>query len=160
MMARIPVSRPLVVSHLALALLACNGGDDGEQPVFPADYAATYQEVRGCRLSLEHDLVRMRVLAAPDALSPYNERTAPFPTGAVVLKEQFDSGDTSCTGPLVSITVMQKLDVGSSPETIDWQWQTADPDHRTVPSDINRCTQCHIDCGKPPDGYDGTCTVP
>lgn len=130
--------------------------------MFPADYAATYQQVRNCRLSIEHDMVRIRVLASPDALGPYNTRTAPFPTGAVVLKEEYDTNDTACAGPIVSYTVMQKLDAGTSPSTIGWTWQEVDARFRVKQDseEIARCIGCHTDCGKPPDGYDGTCTLP
>jgi hypothetical protein len=154
--------KSLGLAVLVAHLLACGDHDDdgGEPALFPADYATTYVEVRNCRFSLEHDLVRMRVLASPDALTPYNGRTAPFPTGAIVLKEQYDGGDDTCTGPIFNVTVMQKLDVGSAPETLDWNWQETDAEYRAVDTDIDRCTRCHTDCGKPPEGYDGTCTVP
>ena len=93
-------------------------------------------------------------------MTPYTGRGQPFPTGAIVLKEQYKNSDTSCAGPIVDFTVMQKLDVGSSPGTLDWSWQKVSGDHHTVNTDIGRCTDCHVACGKPPDGYDGTCTVP
>ena len=144
---------------LAVLLVAC-GPDDGAAPVFPDDYAATYQEVRGCRFSLDHDLIRIRVLASPDALTPYTGRIQPFPTGAILLKEQYADSDTRCEGPIVDFTVMAKLDVGSSPATLDWTWQKVGPDHQTVDTDIKACTQCHDSCGKAPEGYDGTCTMP
>lgn len=149
-----------IVVLAAQVLVGCDDGDDGEPPIFPADYAATYQEVRSCRFSLEHDLTRMRVLASPDALAPYQARTAPFPTGAIVLKEQFDSTDTTCAGPILHFTVMQKLEVGSSPATLDWSWQKVSVDHHTLSTDIERCTRCHTSCGEPPEGHDGTCAVP
>jgi hypothetical protein len=159
------MARAVLVAHV---LFACgSGGGSGSDsnidapPVFPADYAATYQQVRNCRFSLEHDLLYIRVLASPDALTPYNGRTAPFPTGAIALKEQYGENDTTCAGPIVSFTVMQKLDTGSSPATLDWRWQKVTADHRTVVEmDSQRCISCHRDCGKPPDGYSGTCTVP
>jgi hypothetical protein len=119
--------------------------------------------VRNCRYSLDHDLMHIRVLAAPDALTPYNGRTTPFPTGAIVLKEQYGDSDDTCTGPILNFTVMQKLEVGSAPTALDWSWQKVTADHRTVAekdSPSARCIQCHTGCGKPPDGYDGTCTVP
>lgn len=156
--------------HLGLAVLvlqvlsACGDDDgappDGAPPVFPAGYATTYQEVRNCRFSLEHDLVTMRVLASPDAFTAYTGRTEPFPTGAIVLKEQYDGADTTCAGPIIGITVMQKLDVGSSPDTLDWFWQETDKKAEAIATDAKRCTQCHTACGKAPDGYDGTCTIP
>jgi hypothetical protein len=145
------------------ALAACgdDGGDDGGEPaLFPANYAATYQEVRNCRNSVEHGAVRIRVLASPDALTPYTTRTAPFPTGAIVLKEERADTDLDCSGPIVNYTVMLKLDAGSSPDTLDWRWQEVDPKLRAEQTNLERCPRCHTDCGKPPEGYDGTCTVP
>jgi hypothetical protein len=154
------MSRRAALATLAASVLLACGGDDGEPPIFPEDYAATYQEVRNCRFSLDHDLTRMRVLVSPDAVAIYQTRSAPFPTGAIVLKEQYDSQDMTCTGPLLHFTVMQKLDVGSSPETLDWTWQQVSADHHTQATDIMRCTRCHTGCGKPPVGHDGTCAMP
>jgi hypothetical protein len=142
---------------LAGLLAAC--GDEGEPPLFPEDYAATYQEVRDCRFSLEHDLTRMRVLAAPDAMAVYQARNAPFPTGAVVLKPQYDSTDMTCS-EILYFTVMQKLEPGSSPDTLDWAWQKVSPDGKVMETDIERCIRCHTGCGKPPEGHDGTCATP
>jgi hypothetical protein len=156
------------VSRFAFALLvghlvAC-GGDDGggggDPPLFPADYGETYQQVRNCRPSVEHGPIRVRVLADPGALGPYNTRTAPFPVGAVLLKEEYQERDLDCSKAIVQYTVMQKLAAGSAPATLDWSWQTVDAKHHAVVEDIKRCTNCHTDCGKPPEGYDGTCTVP
>jgi hypothetical protein len=77
-----------------------------------------------------------------------------------VLKEQYDAGDTACAGPIVEFTVMQKQGVGASPEELDWTWQKVSPDHRTLTTEITRCVGCHTACGQPPEGHDGTCTVP
>ena len=152
-----------MTSRLALVVLlfACKSSDDSEPALFPDDYAATYQEVRNCRNSIEHGGIRVRVLASPDAVMPYKTRAQPFPTGALVVKEEYDGGDVDCGGPIVQFTVMQKLDVGSAPDTLDWEWQEVDRDlHAKQDTLVERCTQCHTDCGKPPEGYDATCTVP
>jgi hypothetical protein len=149
-------SRSLSSTILALAA-SCT---DPEPALYPIDYAATYQEVRNCRFSLEHDLVRIRVLASPDALTAYNGRVEPFPTGAIVLKEQYADSDITCSGPLVEVTVMQKLPIGSAPSELDWKWEKAGADHHLVDFEVRRCRGCHEMCGQPPDGYDGTCTVP
>jgi hypothetical protein len=142
-------------------LLGCGGsGNATPDPVFPMDYATTYQEVRNCRFSLEHDLIYIRVLASPDALGPYTDRTTPFPTGAVLLKEQYGNEDQTCSGPIVTFTAMQKLDVGTSAPTLDWFWQDLKADFSPVKTDVMRCPACHKDCGNPPEGYDGTCTMP
>ena len=142
----------------ACVLAACNGG--GEEPVFPADYKSTYQEVRDCRFSIDHDLTRMRVLASPDALAVYQARNAPFPVGAVVLKEIYDSADMTCSGEILHIAVMQKLEEGAAPDALNWTWQKVSAKHETMSTDLMRCIGCHTGCGKPPGGHDGTCTEP
>lgn len=147
---------------LVVAALAACGTDasPGEPPLFPENYAATYQEVRDCRHSLEHDLMRVRILASPDAVTPYTGRGQPFPTGSIILKEQYDGGDTDCTGPILSYTVMQKLEDGASPETLGWTWQEVGEDRKIIDSPTASCVQCHRACGQAPDGFDGTCSLP
>ncbi len=141
-----------------MALGAC-GGDD-VAAAFPADYAATYQEVRDCRGSADHDLRLIRVLADPAARAPYLARDAAFPVGAVLLKEEYDFGDPTCNGPIMQWTVMQRQGDGGDPLHLGWAWQRVDPDRRVVAADDSRCFGCHASCGEPPDGYLGTCAVP
>lgn len=143
---------------LAGALAAC-GGDDAV-PAFPADYAATYQEVRDCRGSADHDLGQIRVLADPAARGPYLARDAAFPIGAVLLKVEYDFADPTCAGPITQWTVMQRLPDGGDPQLLGWTWQRVDRDRRVVSENDSRCLGCHADCGVGPDGYLGTCTVP
>lgn len=147
-----------LAAAIALAGAAC-GGDDAPPAIFPEDYAATYTEVRDCRFSLDHDLTRMRVLVSPDAVAVYEQRSAPFPAGAIVVKEQYDSRDTSCAGPIIEFTVMRKLPAGSSPATLDWEWQKVEPDLREAEFEVERCTRCHTGCGQAPEGHDGTCAM-
>lgn len=145
---------------MALASLSC--GDDapgGPAPSFPADYAASYREVRDCRNSSEHEFMRVRVLADPAALEPYLGREQDFPVGSVVLKEEYDGADTACAGDVVRWTVMSRLAAGSSPQTLDWYWQEVDASRRVESENDSRCVGCHTGCGVPPDGYRGTCTV-
>lgn len=147
---------------LLFALPSCGddgGGSSGTAPSFPADYAASYVEVRGCRNSGDHELNRIRVLADPAALAPYDDRDTEFPVGAVVLKEEHDFADTDCTGVPVRWTVMTRLATGSSTETLDWYWQDVDEGRRVVSENDSRCIGCHTGCGVPPQGYLGTCTV-
>lgn len=167
-MARRAALAAALAASMAAGLAACGGGGGGDDdidapgalPLFPADYAATYQQVRDCRYSLDHDLRRVRVLASPEAMAAYTGRAAPFPAGAIVLKEEYADRDTACAGAIVSFTVMQKLAAGSSPATLDWHWQEVSPDRRGVNEDNRSCVGCHTGCGKPPEGYDGTCAVP
>ena len=149
----------LRASFVVVALLGC-GSDPVEPPIFPTDYLVTYQQVRECRFSLDHDLVRMRILASPEALTPYTNRIDPFPTGAILIKEQFDQGDTDCGGEVIGVTVMQKLAGGSAPADLDWAWQEANENLEVIGFDKARCTSCHTGCGVPPEGYAGTCAVP
>jgi len=145
--------RSLVVTLAALA--AC--GTDGATPVFPADYTATYALVRACRSSSDHDLHKIRVLADPAALAPYRDRIAEFPTGAIVLKEEYDFADGDCSGPVIEWTVMEKLPIA---DHLGWSWQRVDAKRAVVSEDDARCISCHTACGEPPDGYAGTCAVP
>jgi hypothetical protein len=137
-----------------------DGGDEGPEPEFPADYAGSYVEVRDCRGSGDHDLNNIRILASPSALTPYQERMEPFPEGAVVLKEEYEFGDMSCEGPIKQWTVMTRLAEGSSPDTLDWAWQRVDAGRKVVGEDVPACIGCHTGCGVPPDGYEGTCAIP
>jgi hypothetical protein len=136
---------------LSLAALGC--GDPA--PVFPADYAATYVEVRDCRRSADHDLHYIRILAAPDAVATFQDRDQPFAPGAVVIKPEYV--DEDCT-ELFTITAMRKEEAGADPEAGDWTWQKVTPELRVdTTADIARCIQCHALCGNPPDGHDGVC---
>jgi len=143
---------------IAVALTAACGGD--VKPLFPADYATTYQEVRNCRPSVEHGPVNVHVLASPDALVPYTGRAEPFPEGAILVKEEFAEADTTCSGAIRAWTAMEKLADGSSPATLDWHWQKLDPGRHVTMDDDVTCTRCHQGCDPPPDGYLYTCTAP
>ncbi|HWB76047.1 MAG TPA: cytochrome P460 family protein [Nannocystaceae bacterium] len=147
---------------MCVALVGCPGDDDddGPAPLFPDDYDATYVEVRNCRTSGDHDLKNVRILADPAALAPYRDRNAPFPVGAIVLKEEYDFGDLDCTGDITQWTVMQRLMTGSSPDTLDWTWEKVDLDRKVLEPNATRCIACHTGCGVAPDGYEGTCAVP
>jgi len=157
-------SARLACPSLLVGLLltaGCPGGDDAPEPLFPPDYATTYTEVRDCRGSGDHDLNNIRVLASPDAAGPYQDRTSPFPVGAIVMKEEHDFADNDCVGEVVQWTVMQRLADGEEPAThLGWRWQKVDLDGNVQSQDDNRCYDCHSMCGVPPDGYLGTCTIP
>jgi hypothetical protein len=155
----------LAVATAAGLIAGCGGGDDDdgggvETTLFPADYADSYQEVRNCRKSGDHDLNNVRVLADPAALTPYQNRVDAFPEGAVVIKEEYDFADDTCSGDLVQWTVMSKLAEGAAPDFLDWHWQTVDPERKVADDNLVSCAGCHTDCGVPPVGYAGTCAQP
>jgi len=159
--------RALVALLAAAPLVACDGGGGGEaggppaaEPIFPADYASTYTEVRDCRQSGDHDLNIIRVLADPSALGPYQNHDAPIPAGGVVLKEEYDFADPTCSGPIKQWTVMVRLADGSSPETLDWHWQRVDAERRVNGDDEQRCIACHTGCTSDMGGYEYTCALP
>ena len=141
-----------------VVVMGCSSEPLGEPAWFPPDYAATYQEMRGCRLSLEHSSY-MRILVSPDAVAAF-ERTAPFSEGAIVLKEQHPQGDVTCGTSIEAYTVMRKLSVGASPDTLDWEWQDVGANRHERDADTTSCVACHDICGKAPMGYDGTCSEP
>jgi len=149
---------------LVAGLCACGVvigcGDDAPPSILPVDYRATYTEVRNCRQSGDHDLHMVRVLADPAAIAAYSDRTTAFPEGATVMKEEYEFGDSDCTGPIEQFTVMQKLLFGADPANLDWHWQRIDTGFNVVAENDPRCAACHVRCGVPPDGYDGTCTLP
>lgn len=149
--------RTIIASALSCAsVLALGCGGEAEVPVFPDTYASTYQEVRDCRRSPDHDLNYIRVLASPEAADPYMGRAQPFPVGAIVLKEEY--ADAACQD-LDGFTVMRKEEAGYAPSTGDWSWQRVSADRDVVPIDEARCIGCHSLC-TPPEGYDFTCAVP
>jgi len=145
-----------------LALAGCPAEDHGPvaEPFFPADYAATYTEVRACRASGDHELHNIRIFADALALTPYEQRNVAFPVDAIVLKAEYDFGDSACTEAILEWSVMQRLPEGSAPATLDWAWQGVDAERQVVEEDLPRCIGCHQSCGVPPDGYQGTCAVP
>lgn len=126
---------------------------------FPADYADSFTQVRNCRKSGDHELDFVRVLVDPSALGPYTDRATPFPEGAVALKEQYDVSDTTCSGPIVQWTVMQKNSAAT--DRLGWDWQRVSTDRVVVEENTARCFGCHVACSGPPNvGYDHTCTEP
>lgn len=141
----------LAMCSLAISLAAC-----ADEPRFPSDYASSYTEVRNCRRSADHDLHYIRVLADPDALAPYRDRTGEFPVGSIILKEEYDFSDGDCTGDILEWTVMQKTD---SPARLGWDWQRVDADRSIKTDNSSLCSNCHSNC-LAPDGFDSTCAVP
>ncbi|HYJ09789.1 MAG TPA: cytochrome P460 family protein [Polyangiaceae bacterium] len=152
--------RLLAARALALLLAGCaDTPSTSPSPVFPADYADRYVEVRSCRKSADHELEHVRVLADSDALGPYEDRSGDFPDGAIVLKEQYDASDSTCSGPIAQWTVMQKN--GEASTRLNWNWQRVTANRRVVETNAASCHGCHAGCsGEPQAGYDFTCADP
>jgi hypothetical protein len=142
---------------LVAALAACSVEPQAaEAPLFPADAPSTWQQVRDCRHSHEHELNHIRVLADPAAVGPYLGWNAPFPVGATLLKLEYD--DDACSH-LIRYTVMQKRAAGSDVERGDWRWQTVSPAREVLPSATATCVGCHrVHCSEADGtGFDLTC---
>jgi len=137
---------------------ADGGSDAGPEPSFPADYAASYVEMRDCRFSHEHALRYIRVLASESAREPYAALSAdrPYPVGAVLLKLEHD--DENCS-ELVEYTSLEKLEPGENPAGGDWLWQRVNTQREVVENGAPwTCVACHTSHCSPPDtGYDLTC---
>ncbi len=146
-----------VVSMMMSSVLASAACGDEAAVELPADYGATFTEVRACRSSGDHELRSIRVLVDPRGLDTYRRRDGRFAEGVVVVKEEYEFGDRSCAGPIVEWTVMRRL---AGAEHGGWRWQRLDADRRVVSEDEPRCIGCHTACGQPPDGHDGTCAAP
>jgi hypothetical protein len=128
------------------------------EPIFAADYAATFVEVRDCRQSIDHDVRPIRIVADPAALVPYRDRAVVFPEGAVVLKEEYAMADPDCAAEPIEWTVMRRL-ASATTEDLGWEWQRVDAERNVTENEARACAGCHEDC-VPPDGYEGTCAVP
>ncbi len=127
-------------------------------PVFGADWAKSYTQVRTCRHSIDHDLNYVTVWTNATATSSYQKHDKPFPAGSVILKPEYQ--DDKCTKP-AGFTAMRR-ETGYNPNAGDWHWQKAGADG-VVSQDgkLDRCIGCHRNnCNDgPPDGYDWTCSA-
>jgi hypothetical protein len=145
----------------AALLAACSDESQPEEPAaaFPEDYASSYTELRDCRKSGDHDLSFVRILADARATAPYANRAEAFPDGAVVLKEEYEFDDDTCSGEILRWTVMVKASAAT--ERLGWNWQHVGPDRSVVEQNGSRCQTCHADCGPSSAfGYDYTCAEP
>ncbi len=120
---------------------------EGPEPILPADYRASYLEVRNCRFSLEHGGVYIRVLASPEAAAAYQANANPLPAGAVIVKEEY--GDDQCeASELLRWRAMRKESPGFDPADGDWHWQYLTARREVVYNDKGTCISCHLqpDC--------------
>jgi sugar lactone lactonase YvrE len=129
---------------------------EGPEPIVPADYAASYVEVRDCRFSLEHGGVYIRVLTSPEAAQPYLKNASPLPVGSVVVKEEYSDGECEAE-ELLRWRAMRKEAPGFDPQDGDWHWQWLTPRREVVYNEKSTCIGCHVrpDCL----GRDYMCTL-
>jgi len=111
--------------------------------IFPADYRASFTEVRTCRIGLEHDSYRVRAWANEMAVQPYLDHQNPLPEGSIVIKEEFDGNDCSDDSKLVRWSVMRKEAPGFDPVDADWHWQRVRRDGSVIADGKATCVGCH-----------------
>jgi len=151
----------LAIAALLAGAAGCSddGGSDAEVSLVPADYSS-FQEVRNCRTSADHLLMKIRILADPSVTAAYLGNTGPFPEGSIILKEERDPADDTCSGPIESWTIMVKQPAGTSPNQLDYVWQRVRAsDHKVITEDVTRCASCHVNC-VPPEHAGYTCADP
>jgi hypothetical protein len=132
-----------------LAVAGCAQVDSpNPEVVLPVDYRTSFVEVRGCRPSLDH-MTAIVVRTPPDLSEVYDRGPFPFPTGALLVKEQYR--DPQCMD-LAEYNVMKKREEGYAPGGADWQWYRLDERQHVIESGkIARCASCHLSCGGPRD---------
>ncbi len=145
------------------AVLGCTSKNDPPQPpvdpVFPADWAKSYTQVRECRKSIDHDVRYVTIFADPTSLSSYKNHDKLFPAGSIILKVEYQ--DDKCASAFRGYTVMRR-EKGYSPGNGDWHWQKTDAASKVLEDGLPyRCVGCHRDncMVKPPDGWDWTCSA-
>ncbi len=112
------------------------------EPIFPANYAQTFVEVRACRFSAEHEGYSIRVLTDPSTAPLYRANANPLPRGAVVVKEEYRS-PTCAPGTLVRWSVTRKESAGFDPQAGDWHWQRVASDRTVLEDGKQTCIGCH-----------------
>jgi len=124
--------------------LAC-ADVDAPQPAdpLPVDYSSRFVEVLSCRISVEHGLAHVLVRAAPEHADNYRSGgAAPFPEGALIVKEQYADGQ--CRS-LNGYTVMRKELAGYDPAAHDWKWSRLDRRQRLLEEGkLTACSRCHL----------------
>ena len=128
-------------------------------PVFPADYSATYAEVRPCTQSADHALNFVKVLADPVARPTYEKRRDTgakdaYPVGSALLKEEHPS---AACDDLVKWTVMKKAPAGTADDALGWVWQEVDAQRNVSTKPVTSCIGCHRSC---PESHEGSCALP
>jgi len=135
---------------LTAVLLSCGPeAPPAATSLVPPNYASTFVEVRGCRMTSEHSATtpglvvsHIRVLTNPEAATPYRMNAPQLPVGTLVIKEEY--ADASCSR-LRAWTVMRKEAPGYDPMRNDWRWQRVRAADRAVLVDgrVESCAACH-----------------
>jgi len=139
---------------LTLTGMSAGCGPDETPPaasLIPADYARTFPEVRGCRMTFEHissygagapSISNIRVVIDPGGVDRYRVAGQTLPVGTVVVKEEY--ADPTCS-TVIGWTVMRKETAGYDPTHGDWRWQRVRASDRAVLEDgrVTRCINCH-----------------
>jgi hypothetical protein len=127
----------------------------GLEPFFPLNFIQSYNLVRDCRFSIEHDGHNIIVYASPEAADAYINGVYPFQPGAVVVKVLYN--DPNCA-QLAGYVAMRKGQAGTAPQSGDWEWQSVGVDGKVQSSgQLVSCISCHTGCT---NGRDFTCTDP
>lgn len=126
---------------LLVTLWGCDQSDFSSEVVLPSNYRETFVQVRTCRSSIDHDLAYVTIWTSPAAAASYDFGPYPFPTGSLIVKEQYV--DPTCS-KLSGFSLMQKGGPRSDPKHGDWRWLRMDSKLRVVEDGkIARCALCH-----------------
>ena len=110
--------------------------------LLPLDYKSTWQNVRACRLVIQHADQYQLVFANSIAADPYTTGTYPLPAGSVVVAEQHGN-DRSCNN-LLGYYLMAKEKPGYDTAAGDWHWQELDVNQRvSQDGHLSTCSSCH-----------------
>ena len=144
-----------------VAVASCGDDGDGgmdpdpdpEDPVFPADFASSFTEVRDFRSGVPHPSF-LRVYANNTGASDYTAGNYPLAEGSVLVKEIYAD---PLGAQIVGWVAMQKREAGFATSSGDWYWQEVDEDRVVVDSgSIQNCIGCHSACTT----TDWLCTEP
>lgn len=148
------------------AVWAC--GESGPPALFTlSEVERDFVEVVECRISHEHDLRHVRVLADPDAAEIFERCVLTglggrcdvdrFATGALFVKYEYELPGCD-PQELSSYTASVRLEDGDYPEGLDWHWQRLTPAMEVVEDGApDRCIQCHVNHCAEPFGLDLRC---
>lgn len=150
--------RALCGALCGVCLWACGPDDEtnpkpATEPVFAADFASHFVEVRGCRQSIEHELEYVKLFVDPDSVAFFNRCVVPnspcnttqetFPEGATLVKTQYL--DPGCT-ELLRYSAVQK-DASQAANGGGWRWQEVSVSREVLlDGSPSACVSCHQGC--------------